>query len=88
MIDTILFDLVGVLLFPNADYEQDSLVDEIDQLVGAVTAANIMAAQQLGMSAIHWPDRKQGFQTFKRYLRDWNEPKQLDSAHPLTRDKS
>src|SRR6266498_2660587 len=37
MIDTILFDLVGVLLFPKAIYEQSRLIDEIDQQVGAVT---------------------------------------------------
>lgn len=41
MIDTILFDLVGVLLFPKENYEADSRVDEIDQLIGAVTNDNI-----------------------------------------------
>ncbi len=37
MIDTILFDLVGVLLFPKANYVHNPLVDEIDHQVGAVT---------------------------------------------------
>jgi HAD superfamily hydrolase (TIGR01509 family) len=37
MIDTILFDLVGALLFPKENYEASRLTDEIDQQVGAVT---------------------------------------------------
>jgi HAD superfamily hydrolase (TIGR01509 family) len=37
MIDTILFDFVGVLLFPKENYEANRLTDEIDQQVGAVT---------------------------------------------------
>ncbi len=37
VIDTILFDLVGVLLFPKWNYGANRLVDEIDKLVGTVT---------------------------------------------------
>lgn len=41
MIDTILFDLVGVLLFPKGNCDVGRQVDEIDQLIGAVTNDNI-----------------------------------------------
>jgi hypothetical protein len=41
MIDTILFDFVGVLLFPKENYEVGPQVDEIDQLIGTVTNDNI-----------------------------------------------
>lgn len=37
MIDTILFDLIGVLLFPKENFKTSFLVDEIDQQVGTVT---------------------------------------------------
>ena len=37
MIDTILFDFVGVLLFPKESQESNPLVDEIDRLIGTVT---------------------------------------------------
>ena len=37
MIDTILFDLVGVLLFPKENYAASRLADEIDRQIGAVT---------------------------------------------------
>ena len=36
MIDTILFDFVGVLLFPKESQESNPVVDEIDQLIGTV----------------------------------------------------
>jgi HAD superfamily hydrolase (TIGR01549 family) len=38
MMDTILFDLVGVLLFPKEDHASGSIADEIDRRVGAVTS--------------------------------------------------
>jgi len=37
MIDTIFFDLVGVLLFPKANHEPNRLIDEIDRRIGRVT---------------------------------------------------
>jgi HAD superfamily hydrolase (TIGR01509 family) len=37
MIDTILFDFVGVLLFPKENYAASRIVDEIDRQVGQVT---------------------------------------------------
>ncbi len=37
MIDTILFDFVGVLLFTKEKYEPNRLIDEIDRLIGTVT---------------------------------------------------
>ncbi len=37
MIDAIMFDLVGVLLFLRADYVPERLIDEIDRQIGAVT---------------------------------------------------
>ena len=37
MIDTIIFDFVGVLLFPKENREVCRLADEIDQQIGAVT---------------------------------------------------
>ncbi|MFA6995422.1 MAG: HAD-IA family hydrolase [Patescibacteria group bacterium] len=36
-IKAILFDFMGVLLFPRADYKRDKIVDEIDYAIGKVT---------------------------------------------------
>lgn len=36
-IDAILFDMMGVLLFPKNDYTPNRLIDEIDAMVGRVT---------------------------------------------------
>jgi putative hydrolase of the HAD superfamily len=36
-IKAILFDFMGVLLFPRADYKPDKMVDEIDRAIGKVT---------------------------------------------------
>jgi HAD superfamily hydrolase (TIGR01509 family) len=41
MIDTILFDFVGVLLFPKENHEALPQVDEVDELIGAVTNDNV-----------------------------------------------
>ncbi|CAG0935309.1 FMN hydrolase / 5-amino-6-(5-phospho-D-ribitylamino)uracil phosphatase [Thermoflexales bacterium] len=37
MIDTIFFDLMGVLLFPKGNFEAGELADEIDRQIGKVT---------------------------------------------------
>jgi putative hydrolase of the HAD superfamily len=47
MIDTILFDFVGVLLFPKEGYESSRQVDEIDRLIGSVTDDRVFKEQTL-----------------------------------------
>ena len=47
MIDTILFDFVGVLLFPKEKYDALFPVDEIDELIGAVTDDDVFKEKTL-----------------------------------------
>jgi len=46
-IDAILFDMMGVLLFPKKDYMPNNLIDEIDTLVGRVTDDNTFKQETL-----------------------------------------
>lgn len=46
-VDAILFDMMGVLLFQKINYQLDSLVDEIDGLVGRVTDDNVFKRETL-----------------------------------------
>jgi HAD superfamily hydrolase (TIGR01509 family) len=53
MIETIFFDLVGVLLIPRENYAANRLVDEIDRLVGTVTNDAVFKEQTLIQFNLH-----------------------------------